>query len=83
MILLCIIVLFVIILVTLPFNFEHFDYRQNLIQSAHRDICQPGYILTNCKQTTPRITNNNVLETISTICECSSNMDSNSYNIQV
>jgi hypothetical protein len=54
------------------------EYRQNLIEIAQSNKCQPGYILSNCKQTTPKITT--TLDSISTICQCTRG-DSNSYNI--
>ena len=55
-------------------------YRQELINAIHTSLCQPGYTLLNCKQTTPKISTR-VLENISTVCECAEG--SNSYNILV
>lgn len=64
---------------------EKFDYRSTLISNAHANKCLPGYILSDCKQSTPKITT--TLDSISTICKCTSSLNrddgESSYNIQI
>ena len=88
-----ILVIICILIFVLVYNEpEKFDYRSTLISEAHVNNCLPGYILSNCKQTTPKITT--TLDSISTICKCSMAMNDVgrtnrndgselSYNIQI
>jgi hypothetical protein len=77
-----ILVLVVIFLLCIPNVLEHFDYKNILLHEAHANKCLPGYILSNCKQSTPKITT--TLDSISTICECTQEDRSGvaNYNVQ-
>lgn len=86
MILVIICVLILVLVYKLCLNeSEKFDYRSTLVLNAHVNNCLPGYILSYCKQSTPKITT--TLDSISTICKCTSSLNrddgESSYNIQI
>jgi len=75
-------IVFISILLYLIPSIEYYSYRQDLINVSKTGPCKPGYILANCKQTTPKITERSI-ESISTICQCIKNDTNELYNVLI